>query len=52
MRYLIDKKLKKIQKKVETRLYKPLAPRLFLARKTALATKTLRMGRRELKVEA
>lgn len=51
-KYLIDKKLKKIQKKVETRLYKPLAPRLFLARNTALATKTLRMGRRELKVEA
>jgi hypothetical protein len=42
-KYFIDKKLKKLQKAVETRLYKPLAPRLLLARNTALATKTLRM---------
>jgi len=51
-KYLIDKKIKNLQKRVETRLYKPLAKRLFLARNTALAIKTLRTGRRELSDEA
>lgn len=51
-KYIIDKKLKKLQKTVETRLYKPLAWWLFIARNTVLSTKTLRMGRREARIEA
>ena len=45
-KYIIDKKLKRIQKTIESSLYEPLAWWLFISRNTALARSTFRMGRR------
>jgi hypothetical protein len=46
-KYVIDKKLKTVQKRVEERLFRPLSAQLMIARTVVLQTETLRKGRKQ-----